>query len=320
MRKGSTAGIAFIILLLILLGAASYFLYLNLTAETIPLKTIFPQQQELEVIAPSQSEQFYKNMRFRDSTITYQIESSCGSRASEATQAFSEIQDKTILKFVETNNNPEISILCSEVPSEDQFEEEGYFIAGEGGPTEVINTSLYAVIFKGKASLLREEKCDTPKIATHEILHILGFDHNSNPNSILYPTLDCQQEIDQNIINDINNLYSQKSLSDLKIISVDAQKTGKYLSFEVEVINQGLKDVPNAELSLYDDSGRVEFEEGDSLSLGSIKIGTKKILTVTNVQISRSTNSIRFIVDDQNTVEEIFETNNVLNLVLESNS
>ena len=34
--------------------------------------------------------------------------------------------------------------------------EEGFFVAGEGGPSEVINTSLYGVIFKGKVSFFRE--------------------------------------------------------------------------------------------------------------------------------------------------------------------
>ena len=211
----SIAGITFIIILAILFGASLYFLYYNLPGEPekyLPTKSV-EDKPSLQV-AYSGSKQFYDNMRFRDKRISYKIEPACSNKkVLEVQEAFSILGSKTILDFYPIfsgSTKPEITIFCSEI--EPEPENDGYFVAGEGGPTEVINTSIYGVILSGKVSFFREEKCKNPNIALHEILHVLGFDHNNNPNSILYPTLDCKQEIDDSIVKDINILYSLLSV------------------------------------------------------------------------------------------------------------
>src|SRR3989344_6683226 len=127
----------------------------------------------------SNSSQFYSNMRYKDSNISYFIEDDCSDeKRSEVLSAFAEISAKTILTFYQSSEKHEIKIYCSEISPTPQ--EEGHFVAGEGGPSEILNTTLYAVILSGKISLYRDDECKQPKIAPHEILHALGFDHNSN--------------------------------------------------------------------------------------------------------------------------------------------
>ena len=96
-----------------------------------------------------------------------------------------------------------------------------------------------------------------------------------------------------------------------RILNVDATKSGRYIDFKIEVINQGLQDTVDVKLSVYSDDEFVkEFE------LGDINIGTRKFLEVTNLKISRRDKNIKFIVDDGNKISEILEDNNDVELIL----
>ena len=112
---------------------------------------------------------------------------------------------------------------CSDITPEPT--QKDHFVAGEGGPTLVINTTVYAIILEGKIALYRHEICDEPQIALHELLHALGFDHNSNSKSIMYPITNCAQELDDYIVQTINQLYSVPSRGDLLIEEIDANKS-----------------------------------------------------------------------------------------------
>ena len=310
-KKGSAAGGAFLVLLLILLGGALYYLYTNLPGKPVELIETHQNQNSNEFVEYSKSKQFYENMRFPEKKIGYKIEEACDEqKTSEVNQAFSILEGLTILEFYPDSTNGKLTIYCSDI--EPETKKEGYFVAGEGGPTEVINTTLYGVILSGKISFYRDEKCEKPNIALHELLHALGFDHNNNPDSILFPTLDCDQTIDESIISDINNLYSTNSAPDLKITDVSAIKKGRYMDFKIELINRGLKDASQVFLGVYsDDQFTKEF------NLEDLKIGTKKFLDVKNFKLlSRNTKNVKFFVDYGNKVDEIFENNNQIDLTL----
>jgi len=239
---------------------------------------------------PEQSRQFYQNMRYRDRNISYELESVCGlTKWVNVKKAFEMISERTNLNFYISKENPEIMIYCSELPSEPG--QENHFIAGEGGPTEIINTSLYAVILSGKISIYKEERCSEPKITLHEIFHALGFDHNNNSNSILYPITGCNEQIDGYLIDGLNRLYKTDSNPDIVIEKVTANRTGRYLNFEINITNRGLKDSQNATLHVYSDS----LELGN-FTLGGLEIGVKKTLDVQNLRISGFSNKITFIV------------------------
>lgn len=310
-----------ILFLLIILAGASYFLYLNIPGKEVGLKIVNDNisdkngffNKRNENANYSESKQFYENMRFPDRVITYHVDEGCSeSKKSRAVEAFSILEARTILTFIgENKRDVQIKVVCSNVsPEPDQ---EGHFVAGEGGPTRIINTSLYAVILEGKFSLYRDDKCDTSHIALHELLHVLGFDHNNDPGSILYPTLNCDQILDQYFIDEINRLYVVSAKPDLKIQNVNATKSGRYLNFNINIINQGLVDTDNVVLGIYADGDFVSEFDLDEINIGSIKT-----LNVQNARLpSRFIKEITFFVDRENIIDELIEDNNQIELVVE---
>lgn len=250
-----------------------------------------------EVNAPGKIVQFYPNMRFKNKSISYRLESACTqTKWANIEKAFAILSERTVLSFYRSADNPEIRVMCSEVFLESK--EKGHFIAGEGGPSEIVNTTNFAIILNGRIALYRDEVCDEPKIAIHEILHALGFDHHNNSESILYPTTGCNQEIDREIIEDINRLYSFDSLPDLAIEQLEANKTGRYLNFDINISNIGLADSAGASLEVYAGEERVA-----NFTIGALEVGMRKILSVQNVRLPRSSGVIIFTVKSDDSAE-----------------
>ena len=258
----------------------------------------------------SQSQQFYPNMRYKDKIIGYKIEDVCdGAKKQDAIDAFDILSQESVLKFYENTRNPEIVILCSNIaPS---AEEKDHFVAGEGGPSKIINTTVYSVILLGKVSLYKVDKCDQPKVAVHEILHALGFDHNKNPKSIMYPVTDCSQTIDQEIINDISRLYAAPSLPDLIIEKAEANRTSRYVDFQVVISNLGLKDSEHATLEVY--AGDTLIKEFNDLN--DLSIGRGRIISVTNLFLTGDIGNINFVVKTNE--EELSKANNIAEVSIE---
>lgn len=254
----------------------------------------------------SNESQFYPNTRYRDKVISYHIEDVCDNRKREdMIGAFDKISSRTVLTFVENKENPEITVLCSEIPPESSGK--GHIVAGEGGPSEIVNATQFSVVLSGKISLFRSEKCDEPMIATHELLHALGFDHTNNTRSIMYPVSDCSQIIDRKIVDEINKLYSIPSYADLKIEDLAASKKGRYLNFNINISNIGLADSFNSSLEVYSDGSKIkEFE------MNEIEIGTKKIFSVENVKFFGEGKAIDFVVSTNES--EITKENNRVRL------
>ena len=298
---------ALLIVFLLAFAGAGYFLYMQLPTAPITLHAT-PQDDNLS--APRQystSKQFYPNLRFATYVITYGFEEACSDeKKASVREAVSILEFESVLDFNEQpTRDAQIHILCSEIGPEP--EQTGHFIAGEGGPTEIINTTLYSIIREGKLSLYRNENCDKPLIALHELLHVLGFDHNSNPRSILYPTLDCAQELDRYIVESINALYEAESLPDLVITNANATKEGRYISFSIEIVNRGLVETNDAKLEVLE--GKQVLQTFD---LGNLDIGVRKTLSVQNLRASRSGSEILFHVVSSS--RELNENNNYLAL------
>ena len=314
-KTGGVFANIMLLILLILLAGASYFLYLNWPRTPIALQQTNTQgsvhASDLPANYSSVSKQFYPNMRYTDRHISYSISSVCDdSRKSSMEEAFVTIADLTTLTFYPAPaSTAQINVLCSDVAPE--ANEKDHFVAGEGGPSEVLNSSLYSVILKGKIALYRPDKCHSSKIAIHELLHALGFDHNRNPKSIMYPTLSCDQEIDPQLITDIKNLYATDALPELSVYDVKASKGGKYLNFDISVMNGGLVDASAVTLSVYADTTFIKDFE-----LSTIEIGARKILNVENLKIPASATKISFVVDKNNDIPELIEDNNKEILVL----
>lgn len=286
-----------------ILGFSFYLIYQNFPQESVNYVPLDPETHD-PIDLPVTSSQFHPNMRYKDTRVTYSLEDTCNvKKTQDVLNAFSILSSKTLLKFENVDSNPEIVILCSEVAPDP--EEKGHFVAGEGGPSEVINTTSFSVILSGKVSLFRTDKCDEPQIALHEILHALGFDHNGNESSIMYPVTGCDQKLDRYIVDEINRIYSVPSLPDLALEDLEASRVGRYLDFRVTVSNQGLEDSKNSNLVVY-----VSGEEIETFALNETLIGNKKVYTVENLRVPRESNSITFMVETSE--DEISKSNNAI--------
>ncbi len=197
--------------------------------------------------------QFYPNMRFPTPNISYRISDCPLGKQGDMERAFEIISNETVLGFYSIQDNEEISVTCD---SKNKVEGE-LFIAGEGGPTNIVKTSDFNVIKNGQILLIRESQCENPNVAIHELLHVLGFDHSTNPDNIMYNVSECNQEIGQDIIDAINILYSAPSYPDLSVENASAVMHGKYLDVNLTVMNNGLRDSENSMLEIYADNGGV---------------------------------------------------------------
>ena len=280
--------------------------------ELIPKETVAysPYQGNLSLLPKSGAVQFYPNMRFPNTTITYSIESACSPTKIESIkQALEILSENTSLIFVPEKNG-QIKYLCSQVePTADQ---QGHFVAGEGGPDKIINTSVFSVILAGKVALYRAEKCQTPNVAIHETLHALGFDHVQDSTDIMYPVTDCNRQLKKTTINAINKLYSYASEPDLGIDQVSANQTGKYLNFHITITNHGLADSKDSNLTLYSDNKVIK-----TFNLGYLAIGTKKFLDVQHMNLgSDKISTVSFIVNANDGQEDLFVKNNLAEINL----
>lgn len=235
---------------------------------------------------PFNTGQFYANMRFVSPRITYSFAQVCSeNKQAVVLEVFRTLERTTPLRFT-TEGTPVFFISCQdlEVPGE----EAGHFVAGEGGPTKTINASSFYIIQSANVSLYREETCDTPHVALHEILHALGFDHTADPRSIMFPVTDCKQTLDDAISKELTRLYSFPPYGDLVLRDANVTLAKGYMSFVVTVANQGLGDITNVTLVVEGDNKR-EF------SIGEIGIGKRKIFSVDNIRVSEIS-SVTFTV------------------------
>lgn len=246
--------------------------------------------------------QFYENMRFPDSKISYRIHDCSLQKRNDMERAFDTLVNLTILNFYAVESSEEISIVCDE-----KIKMEGkLFIAGEGGPMNITVAGNFNVILNGGILLLKDSSCPNPNIAIHELLHVLGFEHSSNSNNIMYHVSDCKQTIGQDIIDLINKIYFIPNEPDLTLENVSAIMRGKYLDVNITVKNNGLSDAGSSEIIIYADDKMIKEIEVDA-----IKIGFGTTIKLSNVWISQmSVDELRFSIDYY--FEELDKKNNEL--------
>lgn len=247
--------------------------------------------------------QFYPNLRFPTNTITYTLSDSCDSeRINAINSAFTRIESISKIDFVESNRGV-LKILCSDVSPTP--EKDGRYVAGEGGPTKILNATRFYVIQEAQISLYRQEKCDPPVVSLHELLHALGFDHINKRSSVLYPISECGQQLDQEVIDTLNDLYSVPSLPDLALVSLTANQTGRYLNFQANIDNYGLADSEDSKLEIYTDQKLIQ-----TFDLEGLEYGKRKVFTASNVAMPGNVGQIEFKVINSGS-KELDLSNNV---------
>ena len=260
------------------------------------------QDSNFSMNLTSDNMQFYENLRYSDSKISYHISDKCTLQKKEdAERAFEILENKTILDFYSVNSNEEILITCE---SRQKFKED-YFIAGEGGPVNISKAGQFNVIFNGQVLLIRQSECANPNIALHEILHALGFGHSLNENNIMYEISECSQTLGEDIPRFIDELYSIPSHPDLAFEEViPLIHDGKYLDLNISIKNIGLKDSEKAFVNVYLDN-----EVFEKIELKELKVGAGIKITIQNLKFKTTDfNEIKFIIETN--FEELNKENN----------
>lgn len=296
-----------IILMILLVSFSFHYLYENLPLNPTRLSVEKVVEDPEEIIDYGNTPMFAENVRFSKNEISYYIDDSCPfPRALRMRDAFDIVEDYVNnISFLETISKEvaDIYVSCSNEKIE---VEKNLFAVGEGGPTKVIRVGRFNLIEEGRIHLYKDSTCDYPVIEIHELLHVLGFDHSKNPKSIMYEVYNCNQRITSDIIEILNSLYSIESLPDLKISKLEAVKKGKYLDFNITIVNEGMADVGIVEVFISS-----EGKEISSFLLNDIYKGYARTLTVQNLRMfSSNIEVIDFYVDYENKVAEINEGNN----------
>jgi len=274
----------------------------------IPFNTVNfsskPSNYNFSVISGSVSEQFYPNMRFPSSAISYRISNCPLQKTDDMKYAFGIVEQMTILSFYPVESNEEISVTCQDI----DIVKNGMFTAGEGGPTNITVSGEFNVISRGYILLIKESNCQRPNIALHELFHVLGFGHSSNPENIMYNFSSCDQTIGEDMIQTINTLYAVPSLPDLKFGDVSAVMSGRFLNINVTVINEGLVDAGSSTVVIYAD-GKVLKE----ISIESLEVGQGIITMIQNLFVSQfNVKKLELVINDN--FYEISKDNNRMEL------
>ena len=189
----------FLIGLLLFSLTLSYYLYMNLPGKSENLNVDIENStkeisgnekiQGIENKTLEKVGQFYPKMKFNHNSVSYEIDPACTLNQKERViGAFDMVSEEVnLISFYEAASNADIEVSCSK--DDKSISEKDYFIAGEGGAKEIIQTERYNVITQGVILLYGEKKgvqCDWPNVELHELLHVFGFGHSSDKDSLMY--------------------------------------------------------------------------------------------------------------------------------------
>lgn len=300
-----------LLLLAITLVYLAYSFYINIPKNPENLNVQINNQDNFE-IGNSSVRQFHPNMKFNHNKISYYIYPDCTTeKYNRMKKAFEVLSDEVgLISFYENENTPDIEVECTEKQETKISNNKDYFIAGEGGAKEIIQTGRYSIITNGTILLYSEKskECALPNVELHELIHVFGFDHSTDKNSLMNPYLvSCDQKLDSSIITELKRLYSEENLVDLYFDKVEAVKKGRYLDFNITIRNSGSIDSENTTLTILDDEEIVETR-----TINKIPYGGGITLRVEYLKlIHYNPSQIVFSIDKDNKIKEIDKKNNI---------
>jgi len=101
-------------------------------------------------------------------------------------------------------------------------------------------------------------ECENKITVIHELGHVLGFAHTTDPKSVMFPSVDCSAKITDEMKQTLRNLYSIEALPDLYFGDVSAEQHGKYIIINFTVWNRGLIASENVSIEIkIDDATKI---------------------------------------------------------------
>jgi len=315
-KRGNIILYFVLVILVLILIFLLYILWQYFPSEPVPSTANLPDVSFDTVNLSSDVLQFYPNMKFNHNEISYNIEEACSeNKKARMKEAFNILHEEVeSIRFYETAGEPDIRVICSQTAEATTGKR--FFIAGEGGAEQIIQTAKYNVITKGIVLLYDNPhnaiQCEWPNVELHELMHVFGFQHSEDKNSLMYPYLQsCSQKLDESIINNLNELYSQPNLPDLYFESVRAVKHGVYLDFNATIKNAGVTDAHNVVLAIFDSE-----KEAERFYLDDIGFGAGITYSVSNAKLnSRNSEIVELRLDPLGNINEIDENNNIARLI-----
>ena len=131
---------------------------------------------------------------------------------------------------------------------------------------------------------------------------------------VMYPVSNCNQKINNETINAINNIYESPSLPDLLFRKINLSPHKDYINFDIEIYNNGLTNANDVNFSIYGENLNRVYE------LGNISIGGGKIIKVRNLPIFSTIFQLEVYIDKEKNILEVNEDNNQKILSLNSSS
>lgn len=297
-----------VILVFLMFVFSFAFVFENLYRSPVELRANYLEPEEGSIVEYGAVPVFAENMRFSRNLISYSIEEDCDRGRRDRILAAFDIfsREVGVVSFFRGGMDSDIKVGCSE----DFVELEGdLFAVGEGGPSRIINTSGFRVIEEGKILLYKGGDCDYPIVALHELCHVFGFDHSSDHRNIMFNISGCDQRMSDDMVDLMVELYSVEALPDVLIESVEGVLHGRYLNFNISILNEGLVGVDSVDLTIL--SGD---EEIGVFGLGEIGVGYGRILRIENMMIGFGVEEVEFVLDASDVVRELDEGNNVVEM------
>jgi hypothetical protein len=124
----------------------------------------------------------------------------------------------------------------------------------------------------------------------------------------MYKLTECDQTIDNYIIQEISELYKDPPYADIIIEKISANKTRNILNFRAVIANYGLASLEESNLTLYSDGIEIT-----SFNVGKMDIGVRRIILVTNVKVPREADKIDFEIDNFG-AQELSTDNNMASI------